>query len=216
MTDASAVRLVLASGSPRRREILSALGLEFDVRAPDIDETLQPGEGADAAARRLAERKAAAVEAGPEELVLAADTIVVLDGELLGKPEGVEEAAVMLERLAGRSHEVVTGLALRAGADTRSIAARTEVVFRVLDRTEIAAYVATGEPLDKAGGYGIQGYGSALVERIEGDFFNVMGLPVPAMLTLLRATGFRYLYGRIVPCADGASGDEDQRPEGRA
>lgn len=216
MTDTSAVRLVLASGSPRRRAVLSALGLEFVVRAPDVDETLRSGESADVAARRLAEAKAAAVEAGPEELVLAADTIVVLDGELLGKPADVEEAAAMLERLAGRSHEVVTGLALRAGADTRSIAARTEVVFRALDRTEIGAYVATGEPLDKAGAYGIQGYGSALVERIEGDFFNVMGLPVPAMLALLRATGFRYLYGRIVPYAAGTNGNRNEGPEERA
>lgn len=196
------IRLVLASGSPRRREILSALGLRFDVRRPDLDETLRPGEGAADAARRLAEEKAAAVEAAPDELVLAADTIVVLDGELLGKPSGPEGAAVMLERLAGRSHEVVTGLALRLGAETRSTTARTSVIFRPLDRREIAAYVGTGEPLDKAGAYGIQGFGSALVERIEGDFFNVMGLPVPALLALLRAGGFRYLYGELVPSGD--------------
>ncbi|MFW6090039.1 MAG: Maf family protein [Gemmatimonadota bacterium] len=196
-------RLVLASGSPRRRDILTALGLSFDMRPPDVDETLHAGEDAAAAARRLAERKATAVEAGPDELVVAADTIVVLDGELLGKPSGPDDAATMLGRLADRSHEVVTGLALRAGAETRSAAARTTVTFRALDRAEIAAYVATGEPLDKAGAYGIQGFGSALVERIEGDFFNVMGLPVPALLALLYDTGFRYLYGKIVPLGDG-------------
>ena len=191
--------LVLASGSPRRRDILTTLGLQFDVRRPDVDETLRPGEKADSAARRLAEEKATAVEADPDELVIAADTIVVLDGELLGKPSGPEEAAVMLGRLAGRCHDVITGLAVRLGADTRSVTARTSVRFRSLDPAEIAAYVATGEPLDKAGAYGIQGYGSALVERIEGDFFNVMGLPVPALLALLHATGYRYLYGDLVP-----------------
>lgn len=195
-------RLILASGSPRRRDILTALGLAFEVRPPDVDETLRPGEGAAAAARRLAERKATAVEADPDALVLAADTIVVLDGELLGKPTGPNDAIAMLGRLAGRSHEVITGLALRLGAETRSVVARTNVIFRSLDHSEIAAYVATGEPLDKAGAYGIQGFGSALVERIEGDFFNVMGLPVPALLALLYDTGFRYLYGEIVPLGD--------------
>ena len=195
-------RLVLASGSPRRRDILAALGLAFDVCPPDVDETLHPGEDAAAAARRLAELKATAVEAEPGDLVLAADTIVVLDGELLGKPTGPGDAAAMLGRLAGRSHDVITGLALRLGAETRSAAALTTVTFRSLDRAEIAAYVATREPLDKAGAYGIQGFGSALVERIEGDFFNVMGLPVPALLSLLHDTGFRYLYGEIVPLGD--------------
>ena len=192
-------RLVLASSSPRRRDILRALGLQFDVRSPEVDETFRSGEEAGAAARRLAEEKAAAVDADAGELVIAADTIVVLEGELLGKPSGPQEATAMLERLAGRSHDVITGLALRTGIGVRSVTERTEVTFRSLDREEIVAYVATGEPLDKAGAYGIQGYGSALVERIEGDFFNVMGLPVPALLALLRATGFRYLYGELVP-----------------
>lgn len=195
-------RLVLASGSPRRRDILTSLGLAFDVRPPAVDESLHPGEGATAAARRLAEQKAATVEAEPDDLVIGADTIVVLDGELLGKPTGPGDAAAMLGRLTGRSHEVVTGLALRLGAEIRSVAALTTVTFRSLDRAEIAAYVATGEPLDKAGAYGIQGFGSALVEQIDGDFFNVMGLPVPALLSLLHDTGFRYLYGKIVPLGD--------------
>lgn len=212
----STTRLVLASGSPRRRVILTGLGLSFDVRPPDIDETLRPGERAPDAARRLAEDKAEAVGAEPGELVLAADTIVVLDGELLGKPTGPEAAIAMLERLAGRSHDVVTGLALRFGAETQSVAARTSVTFRSLDRVEIAAYVATGEPLDKAGAYGIQGYGSALVERIEGDFFNVMGLPVPALLALLRAVGFRYLYGKLVPLGDVSSSGSAEPAEERA
>ena len=209
-------RLVLASGSPRRRDILTALGLQFDVRPPDVDETLRPGEDAPDAARRLAEEKAAAVEVAPRELVIAADTIVVLDGELLGKPTGPEEAIAMIGRLAGRSHDVITGLAVRFEAETRSVAARTKVTFRPLGRAEIVAYVATGEPLDKAGAYGIQGYGSALVEGIEGDFFNVMGLPVPALLALLRAAGFRYLYGDIVPLEDVSTSIRAEPVEERA
>lgn len=199
-------RLVLASGSPRRRQILESLGLAFDVRPPDVDETLGPGEEATAAVRRLAEEKAAAVDAAPDELVLAADTIVVLDGELLGKPADPREAAAMLARLAGRSHLVITGIALRTAAPVLSDAARTRVTFRALERREIEAYVATGEPLDKAGAYGIQGFGSALVERIDGDFYNVMGLPVPALLDLLRRAGLRYLYGEIVPDGDRPKG----------
>lgn len=191
--------LVLASGSPRRRAVLSALGLTFDVRPPEVDETVRDGESGTDAARRLAEEKAAAVAAADEELVLAADTIVVLDEHLLGKPAGREEAAEMLGRLSGREHVVITGLALRARNEIVSAATPTAVTFRPLDEEEIMAYVRTGEPLDKAGAYGIQGYGSALVERIEGDFFNVMGLPVPTFLDLLRALGFRYLYGEIVP-----------------
>lgn len=192
-------RLVLASGSPRRRAILAALGLEFDVRPPEVDEAFLPGESGSAEARRLAEKKASAVAAGAGELVLAADTIVVLDGELLAKPADPREAALMLASLSGRPHVVVTGLALRLGDSLHSAAAETTVTFRSLDAAEIEAYVRTGEPLDKAGAYGIQGYGSALVERIDGDFFNVMGLPVPTLLDLLRATGLRYLYGDIVP-----------------
>lgn len=192
-------QLVLASGSPRRRAILAALGLSFEVRPPEVDETLRAGETGRAAARRLAEEKAGAVKAGEGDLVLAADTIVVLDDELLGKPEGAEEAIAMLARLSGRAHTVITGLALQTGGKLVSAATETAVTFRGLDVEEIRAYVRTGEPLDKAGSYGIQGYGSALVERIEGDFFNVMGLPVPTFLDLLRAAGFRYLYGEIVP-----------------
>ena len=209
-------RLVLASGSPRRRDILTALGLAFDVRPPDVDETLRSGEGAASAARRLAEQKASAVASEPDQLVIAADTIVVLDGDLLGKPAGPAAAADMLGRLGGRSHEVITGLALHRGEQTRSVAALTTVTFRTLDRAEITAYVATGEPLDKAGAYGIQGFGSALVERIEGDFFNVMGLPVPAMLALLHDAGFRYLYGEIVPLGDASASVHAQPAEGNA
>ncbi len=197
-------RLVLASGSPRRREVLAALGLEFDVRRPDMEEIVLEGELPEATVCRLAREKAASVDAERGELVLAADTVVVLEGELLGKPTDAQDAAGMLMRLAGRTHDVFTGLALRSGTGCVSAAARTEVSFRQFDRSECEAYVATGEPLDKAGAYGIQGLGAALVDRIDGDFHNVMGLPVPTFLELLVAAGYRYRYGRIV---------QEHRPE---
>ncbi len=202
------IPLVLASGSPRRRTVLATLGLDFDVRPPDLAEELRVGESAAEAARRLAEEKAWAVEAATEELVLAADTIVALEGRLLGKPAHAEEAAEMLAELAGRRHTVVTGVALRRAGDRWSTVARTDVIFRPLQGAEIDSYVATGEPLDKAGAYGIQGYGAALVERIEGDFYNVMGLPIPALLELLGMAGCRYEYGAIVP-ADGSVSARD-------
>lgn len=197
--------LVLASGSPRRREILAALGLTFTVRLPDPEETIVPGESPESAVLRLAEQKADSVSVAPSELVLAADTVVVLDGDLLGKPVDDREAIEMLMRLGGRSHEVFTGLALRVERRTVSMVTRTEVTFRSFDRVECEAYVATGEPLDKAGAYGIQGFGSALVDRIHGDFFNVMGLPVATLLRLFDSLGYRYAYGRVVrdrPCEE--------------
>lgn len=192
-------QIILASGSPRRREILTALGLQFTVCRPDLEETMIPDESPESAVRRLAEAKAACVVTEPDELVLAADTVVVLDGELLGKPFDNHEAIEMLMRLSGRSHDVFTGLAVLVDGRSVSAAARTEVTFRQFDRTECQAYVATGEPLDKAGAYGIQGFGSALVEAIRGDFFNVMGLPVPTLLRLLSSVGYRYAYGCIIP-----------------
>jgi len=191
-------RLVLASGSPRRRDVLASLGLDFDVRRPDMEEIVLDGESPEVAVCRLAREKAASVKVEPRDLVLAADTVVVLNGDLLGKPTDAQDATRMLMRLAGRTHDVFTGLALRTGAGCVSAAARTEVTFRRFDRSECEAYVATGEPLDKAGAYGIQGFGAALVDRIDGDFYNVMGLPVPTLLELLVAAGFRYQYGQIV------------------
>lgn len=190
-------RLVLASGSPRRRDILTALGLSFDVRAPAVDESVDAGETAADAARRLAGRKARAAGARPGELVLSADTIVALDDHLLGKPDDAAGAVSMLARLSGRTHVVVTGLALATPSRVLTAVAATRVTFRRLASAEIAAYVATGEPLDKAGSYGIQGLGAALVERIEGDFYNVMGLPIPTLLALLEEAGWRYAFGRL-------------------
>jgi len=190
-------RLILASGSPRRRDILRILGLEFEVRRPDLEEVVHPGEAPVDAVRRLAEEKSGSLAPSPGEVILAADTIVVLDDEILGKPSDDADAVEMLMRLSGRAHDVLTGIALRGGGEVRSNVARTRVTFRSFDRAECEAYVATGEPLDKAGAYGIQGFGAALVDRIEGDYFNVMGLPVPTFLDLLNEAGYRYEYGRI-------------------
>ena len=189
--------LVLASGSPRRREILDLLRLRYTVRPPDVPEELRPGSSPGFEASRLAEAKAAATSVDPGELVLAADTLVVVDEEILGKPEGPAHAIRMLQRLQGRRHEVYTGVAMALDGRTHSGVARTGVWFRSLDEAECAQYVATGEPLDTAGAYGIQGLGAALVERIDGEYFNVMGLPVQLFLSLLNRFGLRYAYGRL-------------------
>ncbi len=183
-------QLILASGSPRRREILSRLGFEFEVRPVNIDEQRLAGESALAYVERLARAKASAdVRSG--ELVLAADTIVELDGELLGKPRAAEEAAAMLRRLSGRRHTVSTGVAV-ADADRDTLAhevVTTAVSFRRLSDDEIDWYVASGEPMDKAGAYAIQGLGSFFVEGIDGNYSNVVGLPVPAVHALLTRLG---------------------------
>ena len=192
-------RVVLASASPRRRELLAALGLPFAVRPVDLDETPRPGEAPRDYVSRLAAEKAAA-DARPGELVLAADTVVVLEeagGEpqLLGKPGGPEEAEAMLARLAGREHVVFTGVALLAAADgvggPRRAAAVEESRVRLapLGPAEIAWYVATGEPLDKAGAYAIQGIGALFVEAVEGNYTNVVGLPLPAVYRLFAELG---------------------------
>jgi septum formation protein len=183
---------VLASASPRRRELLSRLGLEFEVRAVDTDETPRPGETPEALVLRLALAKARAA-ARPGELALGADTVVAADGALLGKPADDEDARRMLAALSGRSHEVWTGVALvevPAAAGTgrlreRARACRTEVVFRALSESEIDAYVASGEPRDKAGAYAIQGGAANFVARVDGDYTNVVGLPLPLVEELL-------------------------------
>lgn len=187
---------VLASGSPRRREILTQLGLAFRVVTSDVDETRHPDEEALAYVRRMADEKAQAVLDAlvgetPAPLVLAADTIVVLDGDVLGKPENDAHAKVILERLSGREHRVVT--ALSAGVVDGSVRVRREVVtkvtFRPLKGSEIDRYVATGEGRDKAGSYAIQGIGAGLVQGIEGSYTNVVGLPAAETLLLLREAG---------------------------
>ena len=185
--------LVLASGSPRRRQLLEMLGIPIEVRPPHVPEVRNPGESPQAYVERLAREKAASV-AGP--LVLGADTTVVVDGEVLEKPVDATDALRMLRRLQGRVHQVITAIALKTPDSMLSATDVTAVTFRPADDDVLRAYVATGEPMDKAGAYGIQGYGAALVERIDGDFFGVMGLPVRLVLDLLARAGHPYRFGR--------------------
>lgn len=180
-------RLILASGSPRRLELLTRMGLTFTVLTPDVDERVDapPRE----AVMILARRKAmAAAEGLAEGVILAADTLVAVDGEAMGKPCDREEARMMLRRLSGREHEVFTGVCLLDAATGRQAlhAERTGVVFRALTEEEIEAYVETGEPMDKAGAYGIQGGASGFVTELHGSFENVMGLPVGSVGLMLK------------------------------
>jgi len=181
--------LILASASPRRAEILRSLGIPFEVAPADIDEEMLPGETAEAAAGRLAAEKAALAAARrPDAWVLAADTLVYLDGATLGKPRDDEEAAAMLRRLAGHEHGVATGVHLRRGGDPgRGIIETSRVRFAPMSQEEIRWYVATGEPRDKAGAYGVQGLGARFIAEIRGSFTNVMGLPARAVYELLRS-----------------------------
>jgi septum formation protein len=181
--------IVLASASPRRAHLLRSLGVSFEARASEVDETLAPGETALAAAARLARAKAAAVATHDPRPVLAADTLVVCAGRVLGKPASPEEAAEMLRVLSGRAHEVVTGVCLFAGGAAHVEVVRTVVHFAALSADEIAWYVATGEPMDKAGGYHVDGRGALFITAIEGSPSNVAGLPVRTVLELARAAG---------------------------
>ena len=178
--------LVLASRSPRRSEILRQAGIPFTVRVSDVDESVLPGESPGAYVQRLAEAKAMAVTAGQGDIVLGADTTVVISGEILAKPADARDAHRMLALLSGRRHEVLTGICMRRGARATCDCVTTAVVFAELSEREIAEYVASGEPMDKAGAYAIQGLASKFVERIEGDYFNVMGLPVALVYRRLR------------------------------
>jgi septum formation protein len=182
--------LVLASQSPRRSEILRQAGIPFTVRAADVDESVLAPETPADYVQRLAEAKAYAIEAVDGETVLGADTTVVIDGEILAKPADAADARRMLVRLSGRRHEVLTGICLRRGDHAIRDYATTGVVFAALSDAEIDEYVASGEPMDKAGAYAIQGLASKFVERIEGDYFNVMGLPVAMVYRLLRGSLF--------------------------
>jgi len=182
-------RLVLASASARRARILRALGVPFRVVVSNEDETLRPGEDGPAAVERLARAKALAV-AGHEALpVLAADTEVLCDGHILGKPADEADAVAMLRRLAGRAHEVVTGVCVVSGGVARSGVERSRVLFAPMSEAEISWYAATGEPLDKAGGYHVDGRGALFVETVEGSPSNVAGLPVRLLLRLVREAG---------------------------
>ena len=187
------VDVILASQSPRRRELLTLIGIRHDVRPADIDESLHAGEEPVPHAERLAREKAHRLaERHPDALVIAADTIVVLDGAILGKPADAGEARATLAQLSGRTHTVHTAIAVARGGRTESAVESVAVTFRTLGAVEIAEYVATGEPLDKAGAYGIQGFGATIVERIEGDYFSVMGLGLRRLVALLELLGLRY------------------------
>ncbi len=193
----TAVPVVLASASPRRRELLGRLGIAPDVRPADVDETPAPGEAATDLVLRLAAAKAEAVARdladAARTLVVAADTEVELDGDVLGKPADDEAAAEMLRRLSGRSHRVVTGLAVRLGDRVATRAVGTEVRLRTVSPAEIDAYVATGEPRDKAGAYAVQGGAGAFVVGIDGSDSNVIGLPLADLVACAAEVGVTIL-----------------------
>lgn len=171
------MKIILASQSPRRRELLKLMGLEFEIRVADIDETMDPNGDPMTEVARVSAAKAMAVD-GKDNVVIAADTIVVCEGKILGKPHSEQEARDMLTLLSGRDHQVMTGFTVRQGFQTVTRTEVSHIYFRPLDPGEIGAYVKTGEPMDKAGAYGIQGYGALLVEGIRGDYSSVVGLPV--------------------------------------
>jgi septum formation protein len=198
-TDAHTLaRVVLASQSPRRRELLTLVGIAHEVVPADLDESVLPGELPDEHCERLARTKAEVVATRfPGAVTIGSDTIVVIDGAILGKPTDEADARRMLARLSGRTHEVHTAVAVALGNEVRSGVERVRVTFRTLDARQIAAYVATGEPMDKAGAYGIQGYGATIVERVDGDYFAVMGLPLGRLVGLLRELGLVYEFGLV-------------------
>ena len=179
----------LASSSPRRREILAALGLEFSIRAADVDETPLAGEAPDDMVLRLAVVKAEAVAANPGEIVIAADTAVVVDDRVLGKPSDRDDCLAMLGSLAGRGHRVYTGVAVHCADVTYTALSKTDVYFREISRDEALAYWQSGEPRDKAGAYAVQGLGGVFVERVEGSYSGVVGLPVFETAALLQRVG---------------------------
>jgi len=182
-------RLILASASPRRARILESLGLSFKIRPADLDESLLPGEGPRAAVRRLARQKAMVSPRGPGDCVIAADTVVVLGSRILNKPGDAAEARRMLRSLSGRAHTVMTGVSVAWGSQVATIVDLTEVRFRKMDEREIAAYVRTGEPMDKAGAYHVEGGGAAFIESIHGSPSNVAGLSVTSARRLLKRAG---------------------------
>ncbi|NCF15612.1 MAG: septum formation inhibitor Maf [Gammaproteobacteria bacterium] len=181
--------LILASTSPRRREILATLGLDFTVVPVDVDESPQDGETPGDMALRLAVAKAAAADAHDNNIVLGADTIVAIDGRALGKPVDKADCLAMLERLSGRGHKVLTGVALHGAQGSQTALSETDVYFREISRDEALAYWQSGEPCDKAGAYAVQGLGGVFVERIEGSYSGVVGLPVFETATLLANAG---------------------------
>ena len=186
--------IILASGSPRRKSLLESLGLDFKVYVPDVDESHENDEAPSELCRRLSRLKAeAGARVFPDDVIIAADTIVVIDGEILGKPSGREDAARMLKKLSGREHEVITGVSVAQGGNVLADDVHTLVKFRELSEAEIFAYLETGEPFDKAGAYAVQGKGALLIEGINGDYYNVVGLPLCTLGRMLGAFGITLL-----------------------
>jgi septum formation protein len=197
VTNLAGLKVVLASSSPRRHDLLKLIGVDHEVVPADLDESQLPGEKPDAHAERLARSKAEVIAGSRwDALVIGADTIVVVDEHILGKPRDVADAARMLRMLSNRSHIVMTAVAVALGGRTLSVVEKVTVSFRDLTEDEIARYIATGEPMDKAGAYGIQGYGATIVRRVEGDYFAVMGLSLVRLVDLMTQLGVRYDFAR--------------------
>lgn len=189
------VRVILASASPRRRELLNLVGIAHETRPANVDESLLPDESPVPHAERLARAKAAAISKDESDaVIIGADTIVVIDGKVLGKPENQAQAHAMLRQLSGRTHKVFTAIAVAFAGAIVSDVVDVEVTFRDLNDSEIGAYIVTGEPMDKAGAYGIQGYGATIVDRINGDYFAVMGLSLVRLIRLMRRLGIGYSF----------------------
>lgn len=190
------MRLILASQSPRRKELLSSLGYEYEVCPADIDETVPKDVESIYVPEILSRNKALYVLGqNPDAVVIGSDTVVICDGQILGKPQSEEEARLILSLLSGKKHKVATGLCVCSKEKTRSLVSVTDVYFHELTQNLIDAYIATGEPMDKAGAYGIQGVGSVLVRKIDGDYFTVMGLPLSQTARLLSEFG---IFGNIL------------------
>ena len=180
------MEVILASQSPRRKELLGLFHIPFTVRVSDADETMEPGAAPAQQVALVSRRKAEAVPRGADDVVIAADTIVVLGDQILGKPKDAEDARRMLRLLSGRDHQVMTGMTLLRGAQCLTHTEITDIHFRPLTDREIDAYIRTGEPMDKAGAYGIQGGAALFASHLVGDYYNVMGLPVCRLGQLLR------------------------------
>ncbi|MDD6276932.1 MAG: Maf family protein [Clostridia bacterium] len=183
-------KLILASSSPRRREIMSEKGLDFTVSVYPVDEKIELGTPPDEAVKQLATKKAqASAQNNPDCITVGADTVVALGGEILGKPSSREDAVDMLMKLSGKTHSVFTGVAVVTDSNTEIFCEETKVRFKTLTEAQIDEYVATGEPMDKAGAYGIQGKGGELVDSIDGDYYNVVGLPIDLLCRVLKKYG---------------------------
>jgi len=185
------MKLILASQSPRRKELLGLMGHPFAIRVADIDETMNPNLAPYDEVARVSRRKALAVERAEEDIVVAADTIVVVGGAVLGKPRDEADAFRMLKSLSGRDHQVMTGMTVVKGNEAVTVTEVTHIHFRELSDGEIWAYIATKEPMDKAGSYGIQGGAALFATHLEGDYYNVMGLPVCRLTMILRQFGLK-------------------------